>query len=323
MLFSRIMHRLIIIPLLALLASCGGKQGEVVIKGRFSNLQQAEFYIYSLDNGRTDIDTIHVKSGRFEYRAALTGDAVYHLVYPHLAEQVVFASGGDVLTVEGDAANLREVQVKGNNENKLYTRLRLQLCHVNGEQQKDSIVRGFIAEHSDTRTAAYLQQELRQRGPMKPLIRVGASLPHVLLTATDSLTVDSLDGRRIGRRLLGADSLALPVEGERLLIAFVNNWSIDRLGTTSRLHEILARIDTLSILVYSADVDYREFTRSLSRDSLTAEKYAPRCRAFCDRMALRSPLIMQWRINEFPLFVLVDADGRISCVEHDFDRLVF
>ena len=49
------------------LLSCGGSEGRFRLKGEFDHLQQGEFYIYSNDGGTSDLDTIQVVGGKFDY----------------------------------------------------------------------------------------------------------------------------------------------------------------------------------------------------------------------------------------------------------------
>lgn len=62
------MKRLIFFITLTLaLVSCETKSGYFKIDGRFLNLNQGEFYVYSPDGIISGIDTIKVDGGRFTY----------------------------------------------------------------------------------------------------------------------------------------------------------------------------------------------------------------------------------------------------------------
>lgn len=62
------MKKLTYLLLLTLvLVSCGTSSDRFKIEGRFLNLNQGEFYVYSNDGGISGVDTIKVNGGRFTY----------------------------------------------------------------------------------------------------------------------------------------------------------------------------------------------------------------------------------------------------------------
>ena len=65
-----------------LLASCGAESGRFRIEGRLKNMNQAEFYIYSIDGGFPKLDTIRVAQGRFVYETDLERQPPIPLLYP-------------------------------------------------------------------------------------------------------------------------------------------------------------------------------------------------------------------------------------------------
>ena len=108
------MKRFILYTLIAFtLLSCGGSEGRFRLKGEFEHLRQGEFYIYSNDGGTAGFDTIRIEDGQFDYETDLRDHAIYYLLYPNLSEQVIFGASGDVITIKGDARNLKSVEVKG------------------------------------------------------------------------------------------------------------------------------------------------------------------------------------------------------------------
>lgn len=102
------MKRFILYTLIAFtLLSCGGSEGRFRLKGEFEHLRQGEFYIYSNDGGTAGFDTIRIEDGQFDYETDLRDHAIYYLLYPNLSEQVIFGASGDVITIKGDARNLK------------------------------------------------------------------------------------------------------------------------------------------------------------------------------------------------------------------------
>lgn len=69
------MKRLIFFLTLTLvLVSCDNKSGYFKIDGRFLNLNQGEFYVYSPDGIITGLDTIKVEGGRFTYETPCSNE---------------------------------------------------------------------------------------------------------------------------------------------------------------------------------------------------------------------------------------------------------
>ena len=107
--------------LLLLLFSCTPSD-EVRISGTFENLMQADLYIYSSTGAMEDIDTINIREGKFDWRNPLTSEAVFHIVFPNMSEQVVFANPGEHIKLKGDGNQLKAIEISGNEANEEYTK---------------------------------------------------------------------------------------------------------------------------------------------------------------------------------------------------------
>ena len=111
-------------------------------------MEQAELYLYSPDGGLDHLDTLHVVGGKFSWQHPLGADATFFIVYPNMSEQVVFASPGDDIKLEGDGGQLKSIEVSGNDDNKLLTQFRLE---HNGDK-RDSLVAAMkrFVKHTPT-----------------------------------------------------------------------------------------------------------------------------------------------------------------------------
>mgnify|MGYP004443269609 FL=1 len=273
--------------LILLLAACGGKHGEVVIRGAYANLRAADFFIYAPDCGSTKIDTRHVVNGRFEYRAPLSESATYRIIYPHMGELAVFASSGDIIEIEGDASNLREVQVSGNDDNETYTELRMQMNQMSDQRVRDSLILKFIAANPVSPISHYLTEEYHKNGASQPVIRKGARMPSFA-------PVDSM-------------------RGYPTIVAFYHQWRHDNHGVLRRLRERLRqdKTDSLRVVTISLNVGAAEQERALERDSVLDKKYSKRWRDTCDFRGLQSPVVQRWQIFDYPYFISIDTAGVI------------
>lgn len=118
------------ITLTLVLVSCETKSGYFKIDGRFLNLNQGEFYVYSPDGIISGIDTIKVDGGRFTYEIPCGNKGTLMLIFPNYSEQPVFAEPGKTADVKADASHLKEMEVKGTKANELMTDFRKQTANA-------------------------------------------------------------------------------------------------------------------------------------------------------------------------------------------------
>ena len=119
-------HLLCIIATLMLLTACGVDGSHFKLSGRFLNMSQGDFYVYSPDGGIDGIDTIHVVAGRFTYERPLEHEATLMLVFPNFSEHPVFATPGKSVDIDANASHMKEMEVKGTKDNELMTKFRKQ-----------------------------------------------------------------------------------------------------------------------------------------------------------------------------------------------------
>jgi len=98
-----------------LLASCGGRKDTLRLRGKFENLDQAQFLLYSPDGGMTTIDTLQVSKGEFDYQKRLPDAEVYTfvIIYPNFMTFSFQAHAGTEVLISGDALSLSQVKAEG------------------------------------------------------------------------------------------------------------------------------------------------------------------------------------------------------------------
>lgn len=146
-----------------LLASCLTGSGTFKLKGKFKNLNQGEFYVYSPDGVLKQVDTIRVDRGSFVYTVACDEPATLMLVFPNFSEQPVFAQPGKTVQMQGDATNLREMQVKGTDDNELMTAFRQQAGTAPTAQARKAAEQ-FAHDHPQSQVAPYLVRRYFMQG---------------------------------------------------------------------------------------------------------------------------------------------------------------
>ena len=323
--------------LFLLVLCCTGHPKEVRLKGEFAHLEQGEFLVYSSDEGLDRLDTLHIQDGVFSYTLPTLETATLHILYPNQSELVVFGNPGADLVIKGDAQNLSEVEVKGSEDNEVYTEFRLETNGKSATETKD-IAHNYILEHPTLDMSRYLFATYflcDEAASVKETTELYDSLcracPDDLALSKLSSHVRSLGKLRVGNPLPDFSLTLMPDHGgngpeERtikradykdklLLIAFWASWkggSQSALYRARRLRrDIKAKGKDIELISYSLDVSERELSRAERRDTIDYP-------SFCDFRALYSPLVQEWGIRELPYVILVTPDGRIAASGSDW-----
>ncbi|MBQ8657090.1 MAG: DUF4369 domain-containing protein, partial [Prevotella sp.] len=314
--------------LLFFLTSCGEEGDSFRIKGRFRNFNQGEFYIYCMD-GVPRMDTIHVMDGRFAYETLITQPSTFVLRFPNSSEQAVFADQGAKVTIEGDASHLKEIEIKGTDDNEMLTDWRLHVANLTPPEVKKEAV-SFIREHPDSRISNYLltrylvlndepdyktaselaalmvkqQPDNGQLIVLEKKLRtarnsvVGAQLPAFTATATD--------GRKVSRQTMNADLN---------IISAWAMWSPQSMAAQRKLRQMQKRYGTrLSLLSINLDARPADIKSPLERDSITWPQVA-------DGQLWETPLVGQLGISSVMGNIMFDRNGRVKAVNVPVDQL--
>ena len=303
------------------LLSCGGSEGRFRLKGEFDHLQQGEFYIYSNDGGLRKLDTIPVVGGEFDYETVLETQATFYLLYPNLSEQVIFGASGDVVTIEGDARNLKAVEVKGNQANRDMTDFRRAQEGKSASESRKAAA-DFIRQSPASPVSVFLFREyfLRPgsgvsvnevREHYRALCKAQPDNLQLLYWRADleSLFTELKKGDKLPDfRLVMEDSSevkASDYKGKPLLINFWASWEN---GSSSLMFRIkrLAREHSgeIGLLSVSLDLNRKGKEGIERRDTVTWPSY-------CDFLAWESPVVRQFGVRTLPYCILAGKDGRV------------
>ena len=138
-----------------ILTSCGVGSGRFRFEGKFLNLNQGEFYVYSPDGGINGLDTIKVQGGRFTYECPCNDNFTLMIVFPNFSEQPVFAESGASVEIKADASHLKELVVKGTKSNELMNSFRENILNVSPPEEKAK-AESFINDHPESEVSVYL-----------------------------------------------------------------------------------------------------------------------------------------------------------------------
>ena len=146
---------IIFLVAITLLTSCGVGSGHFKLEGKFLNMGQGEFYVYSPDGGINGIDTIKVEGGRFTYECECKEHFTLMLVFPNFSEQPIFAESGKSVDIKADASHLKELSVKGTKNNELMNSFRENILHVSPPEEVKTAEQ-FINDHPESVVSIYL-----------------------------------------------------------------------------------------------------------------------------------------------------------------------
>lgn len=148
--------RNLLILLTLVLVSCGPDGKHFRLDGKLLNLNQGEFLVYSPDGAIADVDTITLAGGRFSYEAECSHKGVIVIMMPGGLEVPVFVAPGEKYSVEGDAHSMKDIKVKGGEENKVMNTLREKMKDMSKDLSPQKEISEVIEKHPLPEFGKYL-----------------------------------------------------------------------------------------------------------------------------------------------------------------------
>ena len=296
-----------------LLFTACSSSDKVSIEGRILHMNQATFYVYSVDQLINDYDTITVQGGRFEYERPISKDGVLVLLFPNYSQLPIFARQGDDISIDGDAAKLSELEVSGNDDNKLMTEWRMDTKDMTyAEQQKR--VEDFVMQHTDSPVSVWLVRSYFIDTEAANFTRATKLLKNIVKAEPGNIMAKTLlskvqlcgklnPGEKIrpfkakdinGRTITQEDLM----HGEKTVVV----WNTHDYQGQNMVREVGGQgSDALSICL---DVDIRRCREVLKNYNATG------IITICDDQLFESPLISAFGITTLP-FKLKLKDGKV------------
>lgn len=302
-----------------LLASCGAESGRFRIEGHLKNMNQAEFYIYSIDGGYPKLDTIRVEKGRFVYETDLDRPATYSIIFPNGSEQAVFGNSGVVVEMEGDASHLKEMAIKGTDENEQMTAWRANANRLTPPEVKQAAI-DFIRENPASSVSNYLLYRYLMLGST-PDYKVAAELTALMLKEQpENGRLIQLDKQLRGLKfaMKGAklpDFKATDINGNAVssqslkaelnIIAVWSMWNYESQSMVRKFNDMKKEYGSrLALIGISMDARKEDCSKFLERDSM-------RWSTVCDGRMWDSPLVQQLGITDVPGNIFIDRQGKV------------
>ena len=302
-----------------LLTGCGPGRNSFRIEGRLRHMNQGEFLVYSPDGGINGIDTIKVREGRFAYETVLRDKATFVIIFPNFSELAVFGEPGEIAEIKGDASHMKEITVKGIDDNEDMTKIRMEINRLT-PPEIPKVVERFIKEHRSSLASIWLLKRYFIADP-QPDFRKAAILAKMLLELqSENRELIELDKQL--KSLQGVTLTQLPkfsakdVKGRQVsesdLKAKVNvvtawaSWNYQSTDMQRRLKEKKSKYgDKLAIVSVCLDGSPVDCRRTVvDRDSL---KWS----TVCDGRMWQSPLLSKFGFSDVPSNIVADNKGRV------------
>lgn len=299
-----------------ILIGCGADSNHFKLEGRFANLNQGEFYIYSPDGVIDGIDTIKIKDSRFAYEIPIDGEATLIMVFPNFSEQPVFAEPGATVTVKADASHLKEMEITGTDDNKLMTKLRMNINKANPPEEP-KIVEQFIRDNSSTNVGRYLINKYFILSP-NPDYNKAEELTGLMMQQQDNVKltrlhkqIESLKALTGSLQRFEAKDINNVIVSNTNLnkeINIINTWASWNY-TSQEIMRMLKQLrdknkNRMAIVSIALNEDRTELENSIRYDSINWP-------IVCDGKLWNGPLIKTLGLSAVPQVIIANRNGKI------------
>ena len=309
-----------LLSVVLLLSSCGVDSNKFRLSGRLRNMNQGMFWVYSPDGAIEGLDTIQVHEGRFAYETELRVPATLIIIFPNFSEQPVFAEPGEEVDIKGDASHLKDMIIKGTDDNDAMTELRMDLNKLMPPEVPKAVAK-FINENPKSRASRYLLQRYFLTDPQANMEQA-----YVLASAMQKEDPDDgqltkwkkeLEGLRNGqlnKRL--SDFTAKDVKGRDVsmndlkskvnVITVWASWNYQSTEIQRRLQRLKRTDgDRISVVSICLDADSKKCKQTVERDSLP-------WKTICDGRMWQTPLLSKLGIADVPGNLVLDSRGIVQ-----------
>ena len=313
------LYMLIYLSAIILFAACGPGKDRIRFEGTLTNINDAEFYIYSEDGAFDGIDTVKISDGKFVYERKMTAPAVLTLLYPNFTQTYIVVEPGNTVKMKGDASKIGEAQVSGTEQNELLSDFRIK--HANDAPSTQRLAAAqFVRENiktlaavavfrkyfankqtPDANTALQLLDMLKKAQPSERAVSFLDQFYRPIFLNGEGEPLPKFSAQTLDGQTITTDTY----KGKNLVIACVGTWQSDSRPLLMNLRRKLKSMNgKWQCLVVSLDVDHAVLRSSLKNDSIAFP-------TICDRQAFNSPLVKALGLHYVPSLMLVNAQGKI------------
>lgn len=308
---------------LFILTACGVDSNRFRLEGRFRNMNQGEFLVYSTDGGIDGVDTVQVRNGRFSYETTLRMPSTFIIVFPNYSELPVFAQPGKSISIKGDVSHLKEIAVGGTDANDDMTKLRMQLNKLMPPEVPGA-VEEFIKDNPESQICPYLLQHYFLQIP-EPDYKKAYELVGIMLKKKPedgmlmrwqkelkALRNDVRNGKLpafSGTDVKGRSVSQNDLKSKVNVLSVWVSWNFMSIDTQRRLQDLKRTYgDKLSIVSICLDGDINDCKKRLNRDSI-------QWKTICDGRMWQTPVLAKLGVGSLPANWIIDQNGVI--VDHN------
>ena len=305
--------------ILLFLSACGVDSNKFRLSGRLRNMNQGMFWIYSPDGAIEGIDTIQVHEGRFSYETELRVPATCVVIFPNFSEQPVFAEPGEEVDIKGDASHLKEIIIKGTDDNDAMTELRMDLNELMPPEIPEAVAK-FINKNPKSRASRYLLQRYFLADPQADMQQAYVLVSLMLKEDPDDIQLTNwkkeLECLRNGQlnKTLSSFS-ANDVKGRNVslgdlkskvnVITVWASWNYQSTDIQRRLRLLKKNNgDKLSVVSVCLDADSKKCRQTVERDSIP-------WKTVCDGRMWQTPMLSKLGIADVPGNLVLNDKGVI------------
>lgn len=314
------MKRVILfITLTLVLVSCETRSGYFKIDGRFLNLNQGEFYVYSPDGIINGIDTIKVNGGRFTYETPCEKEGTLILIFANYSEQPVFAEPGKTADIKADASHLKEMEVKGTTSNKLMTDFRKQIANTSPPEAA-KYASQFVKDNPKSIVSMYILRRYFLQGSTANPAEASALADIMLKEQPDNIRLKKLKND-IDRIKTGTTGNNIPsfagtdingntvrnseIHGKVAVIYTWASWGYESTNIIKQLKTLKNEAgNKLAIIGISLDANVEDSKRIIRRDSVQWPN-------ICEGQLFESPIIKKLGMQTVPDNIVINPQGKI------------
>lgn len=321
---------ILLLAVVLTMASCGTRKGYFSIEGRFLNLNQGEFYVYSPDGVIGGVDTIKVNGGRFAMEIPCQRDGVLMLVFPNFSEQPIFAESGEGVDIKADASHLKQMEVSGTDDNKLMTDFRQAIASA-APPEVMKLAEHFVRDNAKSAVAVYLLGKyfvvsgntaaLKKAKELLPVVKKAQPKNGNLVRMENS--VKMLLAANVGDRLpsfSATDVNGKPLSpamltGKKTVVCTWASWSYDSQNMMRRIKAIVdSKGGSVAAIGICLDASSKECRETVKREIFSFPNV-------CDEKLFDGTLLMQLGLHSVPANIIVGSDGRVVARNVGIDDL--
>lgn len=320
---------LIYIIIALLVASCSGNKQSFTLTGKFKGLDQGEFLCFSESAEWGTLDTIKVLDGRFSLTHPLSDTAIITLQYPNFMQTQIIAIPGKEIVLKGDANNMINIQVEGDDENEAFSEFRSSIIGLKETELEPKICE-FIEKNPHLWASLALFEKYFLEAENPDYKKIEKLFGLMLKARPERIALRTLEGQISSLLKCGVGS-KLPVfktvtingtpvdngtfKGKALLITFWSSMSNDFIYPVVSPRHLMRRLSSkIAQLNICLDVDTASCQRIIRTDTLGGYN-------ICDRFTFNSPLVGLFGMKQLPANILVDSCGIIRARDINVDKL--